>query len=87
MSETLYDSRSELAHPRRFLSPAASDLLRSVPVGWQLFRAGLRSRHRRTLFGRRIARIRRICVKLADTCGGVAQIDKQFLKRPAIAAD
>ncbi|HWT13061.1 MAG TPA: hypothetical protein VN231_09945 [Allosphingosinicella sp.] len=49
MPETVSSARSELADPRRFLAEAARDLRRSLGVGWHLFRANLRARHRRSL--------------------------------------
>lgn len=51
MAETIYSARSELADPSGFLAQARRDLGQALPVGWQLFRANLRSRHRRSLLG------------------------------------
>lgn len=51
MAETAFSARPELAAPGRFLAAAGRDLARSPPVAWRLFRAGLRSRHRRSLLG------------------------------------
>lgn len=51
MAETLYTAAPELADPRGFAARAGRDLKASWFVGWQLFRANLRARHRRTLFG------------------------------------
>jgi len=51
MAETVFSARSELAAPAGFLARAGRDLRRSLPVGWRLFRANLRSRHRRSALG------------------------------------
>ena len=51
MAETVYSARPELADPAGFLRRALADLRGSPPIGWRLFRAGLRARHRRSLLG------------------------------------
>src|SRR5262245_15954080 len=51
MAETVYSARPELADPAGFVRRALADFGRSLPIGWQLFRAGLTSRRRRSLFG------------------------------------
>ena len=51
MAEILYSAAPALADPRGFLAAAGRDLRRSLYIGWQLFRAGLRARHRRSLLG------------------------------------
>jgi len=51
MPESVYDARSELADPRRFVERSLGDLRRSVPISWRFFLASLRGRHRRSLFG------------------------------------
>ena len=51
MAETVYSARPELADPAGFLRRALADLRGSAPIGWRLFRAGLRARHRRSLLG------------------------------------
>jgi len=51
MAETVFSARSELADPAGFIAGAGRDLRRALPVGWRLFRANLRSRHRRSLLG------------------------------------
>ena len=51
MAETVYSARPELADPAGFLRRALADLRGSAPIGWQLFKASLRARHRRSLLG------------------------------------
>ncbi len=51
MAETIFSARPDLADPAGFAARARRDLRRALPVGWRLFRANLRSRHRRSLLG------------------------------------
>lgn len=48
---TVNSAAAQLRRPRRFLAGAGEDLGRSGAIGWRLFVANLRARHRRAFLG------------------------------------
>jgi lipopolysaccharide transport system permease protein len=48
---TVNSAAAQLRQPRRFLAGAVEDLGRSGAIGWRLFAANLRARHRRMFLG------------------------------------